>query len=60
MKDKPISNKQLGKILCDDAVIQAVKHYGIEGTEDAIKRAYSQMPIARDSLLKSLKEIYFK
>ena len=60
MNGKPIDHNELGKILLYDAVIQAVKHYGIEGTEDVIKRVYRAMPIARDAMLKAFKEIYLK
>ncbi|RLI60438.1 MAG: hypothetical protein DRO67_09075 [Candidatus Asgardarchaeum californiense] len=39
-----MNNDELGRLLAKEllkeAVIKAVKHYGLEGTEEAIKRTY--------------------
>jgi hypothetical protein len=38
-------------------VRKAMRHYGVEGTEDAIKRAYSAMPKLRKYMLQTYKEV---
>ena len=47
---------QIVEILVRDAVRRTVDHYGIEGAEDAIKRAYEypSMHKCRDRMLKIL------
>lgn len=45
-------------ILIWDSLNKAVAKFGIEGTEEKIKELYSQMPKARDLLLKKYNEIY--
>ncbi len=55
-----MKNYKISDILCQDAVIQAVKLFGIEATEEKIKKLYSNTPMLRDSLLKAWKQIYIK
>ena len=40
-----------------DHIKKAMKKYGIEGTEDIIKRVYENMPDTRDYLLRLYREI---
>jgi len=48
----------LAKVLIQDVLREQVKHYGIEGLEDAIKRVYSIMPKTRDGMLAEYYEMY--
>ena len=41
----------LGRVLIQDALIQQVKIFGIEGLEDAIKRNYTLNPFAQEKIL---------
>ena len=57
-EDKNISSGELVDILIADSLTQQVKHYGIEGLEEAIKRVYSQMPDCRDRMLAVYRKMY--
>jgi len=57
MKEKYIS---LAKVLIQHELKEQIKHYGIEGLEDAIKRVYSAMPKTRDIMLAEYYEMYGK
>ena len=41
-----------------DSLSHAVKKYGIEATEEKIKKLYKLMPKARDKMLKEYNRIY--
>jgi hypothetical protein len=45
-------------VLLWDALKQAVKRYGIEGTEQKIKELYCLMPVARDKMLEGFYATY--
>ena len=51
---------RISDILVQDAVIRAVKHYGIEHTEQKIKEVYSRHPTLRNAMLNAWREIYFR
>lgn len=61
MSEKYYTKEQVIKwaIECDlyQHVKKAMNHYGIEATEDAIKRAYNAMPKLRNNMLRVYKEI---
>ena len=48
----------ISTILIWEAINEAIKYYGVEGTEEIIKRVYSQHPILRDNMLNELKRRY--
>lgn len=41
-------------ILIQEGIDKAISYYGLEGTEEVIKRVYSQMPKLRDNMLTEL------
>ena len=45
-------------VLIWDSLSHAVKKYGIEATEEKIKKLYKLMPKARDKMLKEYYKIY--
>ncbi len=51
---------KLSDILAWDSVKRAVKHYGIEGTEQIIKKCYLRQPIIKATLLKMWNNLYKK
>lgn len=46
------------KVLAQANIINSVKRWGVEGTEDKIKEHYANMPEAKKLMLKELKEMY--
>lgn len=42
-------------ILAQEGIDNAIKRYGIEGTEEVIKRVYSRVPKLKDYMLNQLK-----
>ena len=50
--------KNITNILIQESIFNAVKHYGLEGTWEAINKVYSRMPKTRDILLKEFSKIY--
>ena len=41
----------LSEILIEESLRETIKHYGLEGTEDCIKRVYKNNSKAREVLL---------
>jgi hypothetical protein len=58
LNDRPISEGELVDILIADSLTQQVKHYGIEGLEEAINRVYSHMPECRERTLAVYRKMY--
>ena len=50
-----MKNHKIIDILVADGIDRAIAYYGIEGTEEVIKRAYKLMPEIQKKLLKELK-----
>jgi hypothetical protein len=50
------SMEDIIKLIAKDNIKRAIEYYGMEGTEDAIKRAYNKMPTLRDFVLECYKE----
>lgn len=50
----------LHEILIADSLKEQVKHYGIEGLEDAIKRTGKTMPKLCEMMLKEYNKMYKK
>lgn len=59
--DNNYTKKELIRLVIEHDVYlnikKAMKYYGIEGTEDAIKRAYSVMPTLKDIMLETYRKI---
>jgi len=49
-------DETLVKILIDDAVMKAIKHYGIEGAMQVIEEVYTCMPEVRNAMLANIKQ----
>jgi len=47
-------------IMAQEGVINAVKHYGIEGAEQKIREVYSRHPELKEKMLKEWRKIYLK
>ena len=41
-------------VLAQEGIDNAIKRYGVEGTEQVIKRVYNQVPKLRDYMLEQL------
>ena len=55
-----MNNEEFTNILLQEAVINAVKIYGIEGSEEKIKELYWFNEKLKNNLLKQLRVIYYK
>lgn len=55
-----MTNEEFINVLLQEAVINAVKIYGIEGTEEKIKELYWFNEKLKNNLLKQLRVIYYK
>jgi|GEM_PF-2351490 len=49
-----MSNHPLLRLLVLDALNRAISYYGLEGSAEAIERAYKNMPKIKNILLKEL------
>jgi hypothetical protein len=48
----------IAELIVMDSLKEQAKHYGVEGLEDAIKRAYQAMPETRDKILATYYKMY--
>lgn len=44
----------IAKLMVQDGVEKAIKHYGLEGADEAIKRVYSRHPKIKQVMLDEL------
>ncbi len=51
IREDKMKNHNIANILLQESLDKAIKQYGLEGTEEVIKRVYSSIPKLRDHML---------